>query len=152
MARILRTRRPHSPPRHDVLRSTDVLHSTDRAHRGTTIRSAGQPGRGLARSALRCSPTPGKHTDTTGTRPQISCAQRHRSTAHLSPIRIITPRTHDVMKRMSGTGRRGWREDPDEDCINAILIAEMIETKPDEGDREAPLKDKTRRRRRRRQR
>ena len=51
------------------------------------------------------------------------------------------------MKRMSGTGRRGWREDPDEDSINAILIAEMMQTKPDEGDREAPLKDETRRRR-----
>jgi hypothetical protein len=44
------------------------------------------------------------------------------------------------------------REDPDEDSINAILIAEMMQTKPDEGDREAPLKDETRRRRRRRQR
>ena len=31
-ARILRTRRPHSPPRYDVLRSTVVLRSTDRAH------------------------------------------------------------------------------------------------------------------------
>ena len=105
VARILRTRRPHSPPRHDVLWSTVVLHSTDRAHRGTTIRSAGQPGQGLARSALRCSPTPGKHTDTTGTRPQISCAQRHRSTAHLSPIRNITSRTHYVViRRMSRAG------------------------------------------------
>ena len=34
VAREIRTCTPHSPPRHDVLRSTDVLHSTDRAHRG----------------------------------------------------------------------------------------------------------------------
>ena len=39
VARILRTRRPHSSPRHDALRSTDVLHSTDRAHRGRRLAS-----------------------------------------------------------------------------------------------------------------
>ena len=41
MARVLRTRRPHSPPRYDVLRSTVVLRSTDRAHQGATICFAG---------------------------------------------------------------------------------------------------------------
>jgi len=41
VARILRTRRPHSPPKHDVLRSTDVLHSTEKAHRGQRFTSPG---------------------------------------------------------------------------------------------------------------
>ena len=49
---------------------------------GATVRSAGAA-QGPGQVRLRCSPTPGKHTATTGTRPQMYCAQRHRSTAHL---------------------------------------------------------------------
>ena len=67
--RILRTRRGRPPPKHDVLWSTDVLRSTENAHRGGTIHFAGAwlLRGGPAGSALGCIPTQGKHTTTAGT-------------------------------------------------------------------------------------
>ena len=84
MARILRTCTPHSPPKHDVLRSTDVLHSTDRAHRGPRFASPGlayfqEGGERLLStwvySNSRSTPTQ-RELDL-----QVSCAKRHRSAA-----------------------------------------------------------------------
>ena len=71
-ARILRTCTPHTPPKHDVLRSNDVLHSIGRAHRGGTTCFAGAQllhGTEASQLVFGCSPTQGKHTNTAGTRP-----------------------------------------------------------------------------------
>ena len=69
VARLLRTWRPHPPHRHDVLRSTVVLHSTDRGHPVPRF-ALPRPGYlGSASSAPGCSPTPGKHTITARTQP-----------------------------------------------------------------------------------
>ena len=82
VARILRTRRPHSPPRHDVLRSTDVLQSTDRARQGPRFAlpgpgyfKEGQPAT-LHLGASRLKESTQLELDL-----QVACAKRHRSTA-----------------------------------------------------------------------
>ena len=57
---MLRTRRPHLLPRHDVLQSTVVLHSTDRTHWGPRPAS---PGRGAWPFLPTPRRAPAQHTE-----------------------------------------------------------------------------------------
>ena len=100
VARILRTCTPHSPPRHDVLRSTDVLHSTDRAHRGDhdSLRRGLVASRRASWLCTRVHPNSRKTTNTAGTQPPgLLCpeAQVNRSSS----------RKHDTRDEGVNAGR-----------------------------------------------
>ena len=111
MARILRTWRPHPPPRHDVLRSTDVLYSTDRARRGPRFarllmgQGQGQPALHLGAARLRDSTQAQRGLDH-----QVSCAKRHRSAAqeHAKDIDVNKGDEEDVCNTRTKSRTSRW--------------------------------------------